>query len=137
MLRELLGDPDDDTGWIPSFSAYGTCPGDEVRVVRWQTLEVFFSDGPTDWAPAGVRHFFAYSDSALIDAPVLDLATREGLRIGSTVADVKAFYGDDAVVADDPFFPPSFQFDVPGAGFLWGLVTDVVQSIAGGIGCGE
>lgn len=141
-LRELLGDPDEDTGWIPSFSAFGTCPGNEVRVVRWRTLEVFFSDGPTDWGPAGVRHFFSYSNSALVDAPVLDLATREGLRIGSTVGDVRAFYGDDAVIADDPFFPPSFQYDVPGAGFLWGLVsggepTDVVQSIAGGFGCGE
>ncbi len=141
-LRELLGDPDEDTGWISSFSAFGTCPGTELRVVRWKTLEVFLSDGPTDWAPAGYRHFFSYSNSALLDAPLLDLTTREGLRIGSTVADVRAFYGDDSVVVDDPYFDPQFINDVPGAGFMWGLVsggepTDVVQSISGGIGCGE
>ncbi len=141
-LRELLGDPDEDSGWISSFSVFGTCPGTEVRMARWQTLEVFFSDGPTDWAPAGVRHFFSYSNSALIDAPLLDLATREGLRVGSTVADVRAFYGDGAVVSGDPYFEAQFINDVPGAGFMWGLLsgpdpTDVVQSIQGGVGCGE
>jgi hypothetical protein len=142
-LAPFLGEADADTDWIDSFSPFGTCPGSEIRVVRWQSLEVFFTDGATDWGPEGRRHFFTYSQSALLgdDVDVLPLRTPEGVGVGSTVADVAAIYGEDAV-GDDPVFGPYLLVDFPGAGILRGVLSgtspnDTVLAVSGGEGCGE
>jgi hypothetical protein len=140
-ITEMVGAPSEDTGWDP-FN-FPTCPGEQVRVVRWASLEVFFSDGATDWAPAGTPHFFHYGHSVFAGSgESLDLATENGVRLGTTVAELKEAYGPDVLVIEDPSFGGLWEVDVPGAGILWGAVntvTDdgVVESINGGAGCGE
>jgi hypothetical protein len=141
-LTDVLGPPDEDTGWGPTLESYATCIGTEIRFVTWRSLRAFFTDGPSDWAPGGVRHFAAFDHSEAIGLPLLELATAEGVGIGSPVGDVRAIYGEAAVVADDPLFGDLFQVDTPGAGFLWGQLsgssaTDSVLSVSGGVSCGE
>ncbi len=138
-LSAVLGEPSDDTGWLTDAE---TCIGSEVRFVTWGSLRAFFSDGPSDWAPAGVRHFASYDQSPAIGSPLLELQTTEGVGIGSPVGDVRAIYGDDAVITGDPLFGDLFQVVTSGAGYLWGLLTgpdatDTVASISGGFSCGE
>lgn len=140
-LDDLLGPSSEDTGWVDQAETYGTCLGTEVRFVRWDSLQIFLTDGPSDWAPAGTRHFAAYGHGETVGTPVLDLATAEGVRIGTTVGDLRAIYGNE-VVDDDPFIGPYFEVDVPGAGFLLGLLSgtepaDVVLTIGAGESCGE
>lgn len=142
ILVEVLSDPAEDTGWVNQAETFGTCLGSEVRFLRWGSLQVFLTDGPTDWAPAGVRHFAAYTHSVELGEPVLALETADGVGIGTPVGDVRAVYGANAILGQDPLFGSLFQVDVPGAGFLWGTMTgteatDTVTSISGGFSCGE
>lgn len=136
------GDPDDDTGWIDSFSVFGTCPGNEIRVVRWGTLEVFFKRDTI----AEEGEFFTYRVSNFSgDRVDLKLRTAEGLRLGDTVADLQARYGSRADIAlDDPFQIWFFTIDNTSPGFtgLGGTLTgddpaDLVQFIDAGERCGE
>jgi hypothetical protein len=140
QLALVLGDPTEDTGWTPSFE---TCPGTEARVVRWTSLQAFFTNGATEWAPEGTRHFFHYSQSTLAGGGVLiDLTTSNGIGINSTLAELREAYGDQATISDDPVFGPFWEVDVPGAGVLWGTAgatgdNGMIDSINGGSGCGE
>lgn len=139
----LLGPPDEDSGWIDSFSPFGTCPGDEVRVLRWRRLQVFLTDGNTPWGAAGVRHFFLYRASEWldpVDAP--DMATLAGIILGSSVADLQAAYGHDLVVRDDFLYGPSWEVEDPVDRWISGSLTgltpaDLVRSIDSGYGCGD
>ncbi len=140
----MLGLADDDTGWVDQAAEYGTCIGDTVRFVRWHSLQVFFTDGATDWAPAGARHFAAYVNTGAFeeDSEPLELLTAEGVGIGTTVGDLRAVYTDGLTVEEDPFLGDYFRVDFPGAGFLIGAVTgteatDLVESVAAGFSCGE
>ncbi|HEY7704976.1 MAG TPA: hypothetical protein VID03_09140 [Acidimicrobiia bacterium] len=144
QLTELFGEPDEDSDWVDSFSVFGTCPGTEVRVVQWQSLQAYFTNGETEWSPEGIRHFFHYSQSvpAEPDAPIISITTEEGIRLGSTVAELEAAYGDEVTIAEDPVFGSTWQVDAPGADLIGGHLTgttqeDVVTAINGGIGCGE
>ena len=140
QLRTVLGSPTEDTGWTPSFE---TCPGTEARVVRWTSLQVFFTNGATDWAPEGTRHFFHFGQSTLAGGGVLiDLTTASGIGINSTLGDLAAAYSDQVRIVDDPVFGPFWEVDVPGAGVLWGTAgamgdNGMIDSINGGSGCGE
>jgi hypothetical protein len=142
-LIATIGPADEDSGWIDAFSGFGSCPGTQVRVVRWVSLEAFFSDGPTDWAPASTPHLFHYSHSISAGGgESLDLATEAGVRLGSTVLELKTAYGDGVLIVDDPLFGVVWEVDVAGPGILWGTAsapTDegTVDSINGGTGCGE
>lgn len=140
-LEVVLGAPDEDTGWVDQLENYGTCLGSEVRFVRWRSLNVFFTDGPSDWGPADFRHVAAYTHSGFLDPDVLDLVSSDGLSLGSPVGDVRALYGQGAVT-DDEVFGPLWVFDPPGSGYQWGEVSgtepeDTVESISGGFACGE
>jgi hypothetical protein len=142
-ITAQLGLAPADSGWVDAFAGFGTCPGTQIRVVRWVSLEAFFSDGPTEWAPAGTQHIFHYGQSFLAGAgETIDLSTDAGIRLGSTVAELKAAYGPEVLVVDDPLVAGLWQVDVEGAGILWGTVSDVtdvgiVETINGGAGCGE
>jgi hypothetical protein len=138
-LIDLLGEPDEDTGWVDQAQNYGICFGEEVRFVRWGSLQVFFTDGPTDWGPAGTRHVASYTQAAFFDGRVLDLTTADGLELGSPVGDVRARYGPDAVY-DDDLYGPIFVYDPPGFAFQWGEVSgldpdDRIESISGSFAC--
>jgi hypothetical protein len=140
QLSLVLGNPTEDTGWTPSFE---TCPGTEARVVRWTSLQAFFSNGATEWAPEGTRHFFHYSQSVLAGGGVLiELTTSKGIGIRSTLGELAAAYGEQVTITDDPIFGPFWEVDVAGAGVLWGTAgaigdSGMIDSINGGSGCGE
>ncbi len=141
-LGELLGSPDEDTGWVNQAEAYGVCIGTEVRFVRWGSLQIFLTDGPSDWAPAGVRHIAHYADSSFLGESLIPSNTAEGIGQGSTVDDIIGAYGVAASIEDDPLFGPTFTLDTAGAGFLIGSLTgiqsgDRLQSLSAGFACGE
>lgn len=140
-VNDLLGSPDDDTGWVDKNDGYATCVGTEVRFVRWGSLELFFTDGPSDWA-AGIRHFAFYTDTTLLGDPRIPATTAEGIGVGSTVDDIIGAYGTDARIEDDPLLGPTFFLDTPGAGQLSGYLTglgstDTLQSLSAGFACAE
>lgn len=140
-MNDLLGSPDDDTGWVDKDEGYGTCVGTEVRFVRWGSLELFFTDGPSDWA-AGIRHLAFYTDTPLLGDSKIPATTAEGIGVGSTVDDIIGAYGTNARIEDDPLLGPSFFLDTPGAGQLSGFLTglgsgDTLQSISAGFACAE
>jgi hypothetical protein len=140
QLSLALGSPTEDTGWTPSFE---TCPGTEARVVRWTSLQAFFTNGATDWAPDGTRHFFHYGQSITAGGGVLiDLMTANGIGINSTLGELASAYGNGVTIVDDPVFGPFWEVDETGPGVLWGTAgslgdTGMIDSINGGSGCGE
>ena len=137
-----LGEPDDDSGWIPSFSGFGTCPGEQVRGLRWATLWALMTDGDTEWRSDGVPHFFSYLNVRYPDQ-LLGLVTEEGIGLGDTVEALKDAYGDRVGITFDEIFEDYvYNVQVPEPGRLSGGLTgdaddDIVVSIDGGVGCGE
>ncbi|HVR32976.1 MAG TPA: hypothetical protein VMS74_09765 [Acidimicrobiia bacterium] len=140
-LVSWFGVPDHDTGWVDQSENYGICLGETVRFVRWGSLQTFFSDGPTDWAPGGQRHFASYTQAVYFDGDEIELVTADGLALGSPVGDIRALYGDEAVY-DDEIYGPVFVVDLPGPAQQWGPVTgldpdDTIEAITGSYACGE
>lgn len=136
-VASLLGDPDSDTGYIDSFSEFGTCPGTEVRGVRWGDLALLFGD-ESDF-DSGRRHFYQWQYGPQTRTPLRPNGplTDGGIGLGSTVADVRAVY-PDVVIFDDEIFGPGFELEP----LLWGTLTDDVDSgrviaLVGGTPCGE
>jgi hypothetical protein len=111
--------------------------------VRWTSLQAFFTNGATEWAPEGTRHFFHFGQSIRAGGGLLiDLFTDTGIRINSTLLELSTAYGDQVTISDDPVFGPFWEVDVPGAGVLWGTAgaigdAGMIDSINGGSGCGE
>lgn len=135
-----LGGTSGDSGWVAARGEFGTCPGTVVRVVRWHSLRLFFSDGPTDVAEEG-RHFFYYSQSTVDAEDIVDLATPEGIGIGSTVEELQAAYGARLTIESTISFGVNFVVEPPGQGLLSGTLTSsssdgTITSIGGGFGCG-
>lgn len=141
-LNEVLGSSDEDSDWVDSFSTFGTCPGTEARLVRWASLQAFFTNGETEWAPEGIRHFFHYSHSvAAGGGDVLDLETDKGIRLGATVGGLRDAYGSDVSFTDDPLFEVLWEVTAD-EGILWGSASSIeddglITVINGGFGCGE
>lgn len=135
-LKTQLGDPTRDSGYVDSFSEFGTCPGARVRGVRWGDLTLLFGDEST--VAEGRLHFFAWSYGPPAGSrPVPDGLTAEGgITLGSTVAAITKAFPQTEVYADEIF----------GAGFeivrtLSGTLTDPSPSgrvtvLYGGIACG-
>ncbi len=139
-MTDLLGQPTTDTGWTDASGS--GCPGTEIRVVRWKSLELYFTNGQTDWGDEGERHFFTYIQQDVADLTSLPLATAEDIDLGSTVSELMAAYGGDLELGEDEIFGPVWLVDFPGAAVLSGSLTSVepngqVLSIQGGVGCGE
>ena len=140
-VAAVLGAPDIDSGWVDSFSVYGTCPPPVVRGVQWGGFTMLFTQANTDFWSAGVPHFFAFYSTDTVP----DLATAEGLRIGRTVTDLEAIYGGpDLVIGENPFDPTGAIWTWMRADWtgLYGFAdsqgaTGEITSINGGQGCGE
>ena len=128
-----LGDPATDTGWEPSFSSYGTCPGEQIRGVEWSGLVLLFTDGDT---PQGSgEHFFAWR---VIGSPP-PVATATGLGYGATAADAEDLYPGrvERVPAEDPF-PAFLEVEAEGGRITAFLdETDTITNLEGGTPCGE
>jgi hypothetical protein len=136
-VTAFLGTPESDTGWIDAYSEFGSCPGTEVRGVRWGDLLLLFGD-ESDF-DSGVRHFFQWQYGPTEDDVVdpLGPATDGGVTIGSTVSDIDRVY-DSAEIFSDAVFGPGFELEPT----LWGTLSDdassgVVLSLYGGTPCGE
>lgn len=135
-----LGSASSDSGWVSSRGIFGTCPGNITRVVRWESLRLFFSDGPTDFGEDG-HHFFYYSQSSVEADVVIGLRTAEGIRIGSTVEELTEAYGTRLTIESTSPFGVTFSVS-GGPGLLSGTLTQSipegqVTSLAGGFGCGS
>ncbi|MGI9586397.1 MAG: hypothetical protein ACR2N7_12485 [Acidimicrobiia bacterium] len=140
-ITAILGEPSHDSGWIDSFSGYGTCPGPLVRGVEWGSFTTLYTVAGDEFAAEGVEHFFSYYYTS--DDPHLE--TTEGVAIGSTNHALEAGHGGPTFVLTPWFFDETLGFwssDQFSSEQLWGLSTglnptDTVMSINGGQGCGE
>ena len=131
-VTEALGPPTRDTGWQPSFSEYGTCPGDQIRGVEWDHLVLLFTDGSTERGDG--PHLFAWR---LTGAPPA-LGTAKGLGYQATVADAEELYPGAVEVteADDPF-PGFVTVTVEGGPITGYLDGEVITNLEAGTPCGE
>lgn len=87
-LTSMIGTPTKDTGWISSFSTYGTCPGEKIRVVEWNRLRAFFGD-----TAFGTQKFFQWEyvkTGTGTQSPII--ATKGGVTLDMTKAEVLALY---------------------------------------------
>jgi hypothetical protein len=135
----MCGKPITDSGWIDP-SAYGACPGSELRLVTWGDLVLQFSDVSN--VTSGRRHFFAfvYGPTAVNGAPIspAGLKTEAGIGVGSTVTQLKGTYPTVVVIPADAFGSASYSINAGLAGVLSGVTDgDTVMSVVGGQTCGE
>lgn len=144
----FLGAAKADSGWIDAFSKYGTCPPPEVRGVEWGGAEGFFgfvllfTKAATAYRAEGGEHFFSYYYLDGTDPE--GLGTADAIFIGSSMADLQATYGADLEIFDDEIFGTTWfaERDYTADRVLGGSMTgeeqnDFVETINGGIGCGE
>ena len=128
-----LGDPARDTGWEPSFSSYGTCPGEQIRGVEWGGLVLLFTDGDT--AEGSGEHFFTWR----VNGSPPPIATATGLGFGATATDAEELYGGkvERVPAEEPF--PSFlEIEAEGGPITAYLdEADAITNLEAGTVCGE
>lgn len=135
-LSSMVGSPSKDTGWIDSFSAYGTCPGEKIRVVEWNRLRAFFGD-----TAFGTQSFFQWEYTrAKTGVPGPVLATEKGVTLGMTKAEVLALYPQAQIsqwmdnlesvrlIADN---------SATNAHLGGTLENGTVEYLSGGIECGE
>jgi hypothetical protein len=141
-ISDRFGPPDEDRTWNQQVMQYfGACPGDRHRYLRWGRLYALFTDGATKYSPGGGRwHFFAWYAEGQHVTGRLDPATAAGIRVGSTVADLRAAYGGSLEVFNAADRPPYDGFIV-GRDFSGGLTSTRtsgrVTRLAGGQECGE
>jgi hypothetical protein len=137
-VRSIIGAPTADTGWVDPFSVFGVCPGTEVRGVTWGDLTLLFSDSST--VTSGRRHFFHYSYGPPFGSTIepAGMRTSTGVGVGSTIAELRAGFPGVVVNPADDIFDANFYVSDTFRGFVSGTAdTDLVTSIAGGVGCGE
>ena len=137
-VRDYLGFPPTfDSGWGPAWGDYGACPGTEYRQVEFQGLTLQFSDVDR-FQPAGTRQFIGWS----YDGTPPGIAIF-GVDVGMTMADLQALYPTAILGYDDLWFFDNFRVDGPVFGEqLWGTLSgptaaDTIETLVGGIGCGE
>jgi hypothetical protein len=146
---DSLGPPDRDSGWVDSFSEFGTCPPPEVRGVQWgpdpdgfgYAFTLLFTKAATGHRPAGGEHLFGYD----YFGGEVDLSTPEGLTVGSTLLEGRTLY-PTMDVNESPWDPANGVWvvddnpsdDAQLAGYATGQSdTDLITSILGGVTCGE
>jgi hypothetical protein len=145
----ILGPADRDTGWVDSFSEFGTCPPPEVRGVQWgespsgfgHAFTLLFTKAPTSHKPEGGEHLFGYD----YYGGDLALATEAGMTVGTTLAAARAMY--PTIEIDESLWDPIagvwwIDDDPTDDSQLFGFATgqgdaDTVTSILGGVTCGE
>lgn len=136
-VESVLGPADDDSGWTDPFSVFGTCPGTEVRGVRWGDLLLLFGDDSE--FDTGRRHFFHWQVGPTLGVTPspTGLATDGGIGVGSTVDELTRVH-PEAEIFDDAVFGPGFEIERG----LFGTLTEIgddatVLTLFGGTSCGE
>ena len=121
-LVSTFGQPTDDTGFIVGNGSFGECPGDSIRVVRWGPLNIITRGEAADHVFVSYRMDLRYGG---ITSPTTDMATVSGLRVGDTVGQFEATYGEFAIVyIVDQDVGLTFELRASTAGnlLLWGPV---------------
>ena len=137
-VRAILGAPTADSGWADPLSTFGVCPGTEVRGVTWGDLTLLFTDESI--VTSGRQHFFTYTYGPAFSASIDPdgLTTPNGITVGSSVADLKAAFPGIVVYPGDDIVDASFYVNDNLTGFLTGTSdTDAIETIFGGVPCGE
>lgn len=136
-MKKRLGEPDEDSGYIDSYSQFGSCPGSRVRGVRWGDLLLLFGDEST--VIDGRLHFFSwkYGPASKSRVDPFGLKTESGITLGSSVADLRRLHPGVQVFSDE-IFGAGFEIERTLSGSL--SSTDrsgLVTVLYGGITCGE
>ena len=132
-VSATLGAPSDDTGWESSESAYGTCPGPEIRAVTWGGLVLLFTTGATVHGRG--EHLFGW----LVTGAPPALGTVKGLGFGATAADAEELYPGqvERVPTEEPF-PGFLRMDVDGGTITAFLdEADAITNLEAGVACAE
>lgn len=138
-LQPIMGPPSGDTGWVDE----PICPGTQFRAIRYGAgmfgFRALFTDAGF-FAAAGVDQFFAYEYDGVTPVPVSPPA----LTVGTTVGQLKALY-PSVTFEPNPFLDGVTDYTVSGStayeqvhGQVGGTKpADAVETVQGGIGCGE
>lgn len=84
-----LGQPSENSGWVNASGPYGSCPGTQVRMVRWGNLRTFYTR-----SGSGEGTFFSWDVIPTGRQEDQELATPSGVRFGDTQAQLKLRYGN-------------------------------------------
>lgn len=136
-MSRRLGEPTEDSGYIDSYSTFGSCPGSRVRGVRWGDLQLLFGDEST--VVDGRLHFFSWKYGPKSRAtPVPDgLRTESGITLGSTVADLRKAHPSVQIFSDE-IFGAGFEIERTLSGTLSSTErSGTITVLYGGITCGE
>ncbi len=121
-LVSTFGQPTDDTGFIVGNGSFGECPGDSIRVVRWGPLNIVTRGEAANYVFVSYRMDLRYGG---ITSPTTDMTTLSGLRVGDTVGQLEAIYGDfviEYVVDQDVGLTFELRASAAGDLLLWGPV---------------
>ena len=133
QFMDALGEPEKNTP-LPAGTACGA-----TRRLHWANFQVLVNE-VTSASGAGKPGFAGWFLGPPTAAP-LDLKTDKGITVGSTVAELKAAYGDGLTVASRGEEGPGFTIVAPG-GIMLGLLTagtdaGKVKDIQAGNYCGH
>jgi hypothetical protein len=121
-VSALVGRPTSDSGWRKE----DLCTGDETRRVVYDDLELVFLKNAAN-APSGSRTFQQWFVKAPGKKPD-GLVTLDKLGIGSTIADLRKFYGSALkVVQPIPGDPSGLFTTSEGGEFIDGITTGITD----------
>jgi hypothetical protein len=138
-VRSVLGPPDEDTDWgLAAENAFGVCPGNLARALRWGQLLVVLTDDSRYGAGRGHLSGWVYGPSVAPDAfypEGLTMAT--GVAPGVALEAVQlVFPGGVTVVEPDAVLPARFRVGTSFGGWLTGTTpADTVTSLEAGEVC--
>lgn len=135
-ISARFGGADFDSDWMPAESnVYGSCPGETMRAVAWGSLTTIFVDDDSSelggWFYTYTYGYDYAENEGGIDPRGLNLRTDRGIGLGSTVADLRAAYGQQVIIDGDAALDVwSFVVDGEGMrGLLSGSQDDAVVTL--------
>ena len=134
-VTQLLGQPDSDSGYIGPVSEFGSCPGTQVRGVRWGDLLLMFGDESE--VAQGRAHFYSWTYGPVQGiAPVpMGPVTDGDITLGSLVEDILKVY-PTAEIFNDDILGMGFEINRTLTGTLSNdSPSGVVVSMTGGVAC--
>jgi hypothetical protein len=122
QLVSSFGASTQDTGWQVSTEQFGVCAGDFERIVYFGPFAAIVTKTDGNEIFNGYRTDLQFGD---LTNPAASLETLSGLKIGDTVADLKALYsGENVEFSTDPKLGEIYQVIGGSTGnlLLWGPV---------------